>query len=55
MDAGETVFEYDSIGENFFIILNGEVSVNIPNPILKDMKKKYGRYLQLRDWYDYEF
>eukprot|EP00347_Sterkiella_histriomuscorum_P019194 403342576 len=41
LPAGKDVFEYGSIGEKFYIIIQGTVGVMIPNPDLKDFKKRY--------------
>jgi CRP-like cAMP-binding protein len=30
-DEGELVFEYGTVGENFYVVLKGAVSVLIPN------------------------
>ena len=38
---GKDVFEYGSVGEKFFIIIEGEVSVVIPNPECRDFKHRY--------------
>jgi hypothetical protein len=55
MQALETVFEFGSEGKYFYIILSGEVGVNIPNPIIKNWKDKYAEYLDLKKWYDEVF
>ncbi|CDW81071.1 UNKNOWN [Stylonychia lemnae] len=55
--SGKDVFEYGiiifrllstalgSIGEKFYIILQGTVSVMIPNPDIKDFKKRYEEFM----------
>ena len=32
MKAGDTVMEYGDIGQNFYLILQGEVEITIPDP-----------------------
>eukprot|EP00347_Sterkiella_histriomuscorum_P023290 403335214 len=41
IEKGNDVFEYNSMGDKFYIILKGTVSVWIPNPDNKDFKKKF--------------
>jgi hypothetical protein len=47
---GKEVFEYGSIGEKFFIIIEGEVSVIIPNPECRDFKHRYDMMMEERKW-----
>lgn len=47
---GRDVFEYGSVGEKFFIIIEGEVSVIIPNPECRDFKHRYDTMLEERRW-----
>ena len=49
-DPGSNVFEYGDRGEHFFIIIKGICGVRIPNPKVKDWKKKRQDYLEDVDW-----
>ena len=42
--AGSEVFEYGSYGDKFYIILQGEVKVIIPNPEIWDFKERFEFY-----------
>lgn len=44
--AGHDVFEYGSYGEKFYIILQGEVKVIIPNPEIWDFKERFEEHKQ---------
>ena len=37
-NKGEDIFEYGSQGDKFYVIMNGLVGVNIPNPRIKSWK-----------------
>lgn len=50
IQRGQDVFEYGSIGEKFYMIMEGEVSVMIPNPECKDFKRRYEELLEQRAW-----
>jgi hypothetical protein len=39
-----------SVGEKFYMILDGEVSVIIPNPECKDFQRRYQEMLDERKW-----
>lgn len=47
---GRYVFEYGSVGEKFFIIIEGEVSVVIPNPECRDFRHRYEAMIEERRW-----
>ena len=40
IDAGCNVFEYGDRGEHFYVIIKGICGVRIPNPKIKDWRKK---------------
>ena len=48
MEKGKDVFEYNSMGDKFYIILKGTVSVMIPNPDHKDFKRKFEEFQKHR-------
>lgn len=48
--AGRTVIRFGEYGEHFFIILAGQVSVSIPNPIIRDWKDHFRRFQALKEW-----
>ena len=48
--AGETVFEINSTGETFYIILKGIVRVMVKNPSVRDWGMEYKYYTQLKEW-----
>ena len=45
---GNKIAHLGSIGDKFYIILQGNVSVMIPNPDIKDFKKRYEEFQNLR-------
>ena len=59
LKEGSTVFEYgecsvilndvDSLGDKFYIILNGMVSVLVPNKKVKDFNSKFEEFKRLKD------
>jgi|APSaa5957512535_1039671.scaffolds.fasta_scaffold227553_1 signal-transduction protein with cAMP-binding, CBS, and nucleotidyltransferase domain len=48
--AGETVFEINSTGETFYIILKGVVRVMVKNPSVRDWGLEFKYYSQLKEW-----
>lgn len=40
----KNVFQYMDVGDKFYIIVKGLVSIKIPNPSLKDWKQQYKEY-----------
>ena len=48
--AHTNIFEYGSSGQYFYVILNGQVSVHIPNPLIKYWKQKRIKYDFLLNW-----
>jgi CRP-like cAMP-binding protein len=44
------LFEYGSIGDRFYIIIEGEISVHIPNPECRDFKRRYEEIIEERKW-----
>ena len=49
-EAGQDVFEIDTQGETFFIILQGLVSVMVRNPAIKEWNNEYKYYKELVEW-----
>ena len=47
INAGCNVFEYGDRGELFYVIIKGICGVRIPNPKIKDWRKKRQDYLSL--------
>ena len=43
-NAGDNVIEINTMGENFYIILKGLVSVLVKNPIVKNWNFEYKHY-----------
>lgn len=41
MKNGETVFEFDSEADFFYIILKGTVGINVPNPLLQSWRERW--------------
>lgn len=50
MQRGKEVFEYGSIGEKFYMMIEGEVSVLIPNAECRDFKRRYELMIEERKW-----
>ena len=48
--AGQNVFEINSQGETFFIILKGIVSVMVRNPAIKEWNSEFKFYQELVEW-----
>jgi len=48
--AGETVFEINSTGDEFYIIMKGIVRVMVKNPTVRDWGMEYKYYGQLKEW-----
>lgn len=46
------VFEHGSIGTKFYMILQGSVSVTIPNPKIREWQIKQQEFKQLLEWKD---
>lgn len=44
------IFEFGDQGEKFYMILEGEVSVVIPNPECKDFQHRYEELQKEREW-----
>ena len=42
--------KYGDIGDKFYLILRGVVSVEIPNPSILDWKSKNEEYMRLKKW-----
>ena len=47
---GKEVFEYGSIGEKFYMILEGEVSVMVPNQECRDFRRRFEELTEERKW-----
>lgn len=47
---GKEVFEYGSIGEKFYIIIDGEVSIMVPNPDCRDFQRRHEEIIEERRW-----
>ena len=47
---GENVINFDEVGENFYVILRGQVGVYIPNPMIDDWRDKNSEYKKLKQW-----
>lgn len=46
----EAIFEYGTQGDKFYIILEGKVSVSIPNPLITHWQEKMKHYKELLVW-----
>lgn len=46
----QNVFEYGDVGDKFFIIIKGLVSIKIPNPTLKEWRLERKRFENLLEW-----
>jgi hypothetical protein len=44
------VFEYGDAGEKFYLILDGEVTVVIPNPECRDFLHRFEEMQKEREW-----
>ena len=49
------VFNYGEVGDKFYIILRGVVSINTPNSAIKDRAVKFKDYQLLLEWKENEF
>jgi len=54
-DEFTKVMTYGEHGSEFYIIIKGVVSVNVPNPIIADWSVKYRDYKSLLKWKEQEF
>jgi hypothetical protein len=50
MNVGDKVVNYGDVGDNFYIILLGVVSIMIPNPTIVDWKCQRKKFERLLDW-----
>jgi signal-transduction protein with cAMP-binding, CBS, and nucleotidyltransferase domain len=48
---GDTVFEYGSFGEEFYVIITGSVEVLVPNQAIENFHDLHTMYEDLKDWY----
>jgi PAB1-binding protein PBP1 len=48
--AGETVFDINSTGDEFYIVMKGVVRVMVKNPSVRDWGIEYKYYGQLKEW-----
>ena len=55
MKSGQTVFEYDSQADYFYIIIQGSVGINVPNPLLKSWRDRWLRYQEIKKWHKTDF
>lgn len=55
VNAQETVINYGDIGDQFFIILKGVVSVHIPNPNIEQRHTKKRDFERLLKWKKEDF
>jgi CRP-like cAMP-binding protein len=46
----DDVFEYGDVGDLFYLIIKGSVSVQIPNPEIKKWDILRKEFLQLKKW-----
>ena len=46
---------HGDIGDKFYVIIKGVVSVHVPNPAIKDRAVKYRNFQNLMEWRDNEF
>ena len=53
IDAGEDVITFDEPGENFYIMIQGQVSVLVPNPAISQWRDHQDNYQQLLQWHHY--
>jgi hypothetical protein len=51
----KNVIDYGEVGDNFYILLKGVVSVQIPNPAIRDRAVKRKDYDKLLAWKKEEF
>ena len=54
-DPAQEVIRYKEKGEKFYVIIKGVVSVQIPNPLIKDRQQKYRYYQTLLQWKSEQF
>ena len=47
---GEQIIEYNTVGELFYVILQGKVDITTPNPTIKRYKYHYKEYQNLKKW-----
>jgi CRP-like cAMP-binding protein len=47
---GRQIFEYGSMGDKFYMIIDGEVSVRVPNPQCRDFKRRHEIMVEERNW-----
>lgn len=52
---GDEIIKYGDFGDHFFIIIQGKVSVKIPNPTIKGWKEHFDRFKFLKDWKNTKF
>ena len=50
VNYSEYVIRYGDKGDWFYLILKGVVSVEIPNPTIKNWKTDYEEYIKLKQW-----
>ena len=50
VDSIKNVFQYGDVGDKFFIIVKGLVSIKIKNPSIKDWNDEWRRYNNLLNW-----
>jgi hypothetical protein len=46
----KNVMKFGEIGDKFYIIVKGLVSIKIPNPSIKDWKQEHKHYKSLLEW-----
>lgn len=50
IEAGEDVIRYGENGNTFFVILQGIVSISIPNPKIKNWRLKRLDFMMEQEW-----
>ena len=55
MKTDENALEFDSIGDYFYVILDGAVGIHIPNPEIKLWRTRYEFFKKLKDWENQEY
>jgi hypothetical protein len=54
-NKGTDIFKYGDYGDEFFVIMKGNVGVHIPNPLIQGWKSNYNRMHQLEKWKEETF
>ena len=49
--SGEKIIQYGEYGDQFYIIIQGKVSVEIPNPVIRAWKDEFKKYSDLQAWH----